>query len=394
MMGSMSRLLKTLLDVAGKPLRTVVGLMSGTSVDSIDVAICRIGPGHAPVRLLHFAERPFDRTLKSRLTRVADLTVRDIAELHVLVGEAFAAACLVVLEEAGLDRDDVDLVGSHGQTVYHHSSVPGALRATLQLGDGDVIAERLGLPVISDFRAKDIASGGEGAPISPRADLVLYGASTVGGRRAILNLGGIANVTVLDSDPARIFGFDTGPANALLDRAAKRITGGQRNCDRDGLIARQGIVNEPLLAKWLAEDEFIQRAPPKSTGFEMYGDDFLKRAEALNGGLDANLIATLTEFTARSIALAFERHILVDPPVDEIVVAGGGGANPTLMARIAENLVPRRVRRSEDYGIPSSAREAMAFAILADMALRGEASSLPSVTGARHAAVLGKLSFP
>lgn len=394
MMGNMSRLLKTLLDGAEKPLRTVVGLMSGTSVDSIDVAICRIGPGPAPVRLLHFAERPFDPALKSRLTRVSDLKVRDIAELHVLVGEAFANACLVVLEDVGLNRDAVDLVGSHGQTVYHHSSIPGALRATFQLGDGDVIAEQLGLPVISDFRARDIASGGEGAPISPRADLVLYGASTFGSRRAILNLGGIANVTVLDSDPSLIFGFDTGPANALLDRAARRLTAGQWNYDRDGLIAREGIVNEALLSDWLRRDEFIQQAPPKSTGFEMYGDDFLNRAEALNGGLDANLMATLTEFTARSIAIAFDRHIQVDPPVDEIVVAGGGGANPILMARIVENLAPRRIRRSEDFGIPTSAREAMAFAILADMALRGEASSLPSVTGARHAAVLGKLSFP
>lgn len=390
----MSALLETLLRIAAKSERTVVGLISGTSVDAIDVAICQLSSGPAPARLRHFAERPFEPTLKSRLRRAADLDVRDVAELHVLVGEAFANACLSVFEEAGVESADVDLVGSHGQTVYHHSSVPGALRATLQLGDGDVIAERLGLPVISDFRARDIAAGGEGAPISPRADLVLYGASTDGSRRAILNLGGISNVTILDSDPDRIFGFDTGPANALLDRAARRMTGGRLSCDLDGLIARGGTVNEPLVAKLIEEDMFFHRPPPKSTGFEMYGDAFLERAVTLHGAIDADLVATLTEFTARSIALAFDQHIRIEPSVDEIVVAGGGGANPALMERLARNLAPRRVRRSDEFGVPASAREAMAFAILADMAILGRRSSLPSVTGARHAAILGKLSFP
>jgi anhydro-N-acetylmuramic acid kinase len=388
--------LEFLLGLSRKPMRTVVGLISGTSADSIDVAICRIEGEPARVRLIHYAEHPNDPDIKRRVNSAAGLVVREVAELHVQIAERFADACLATLASAGLSTADVDLIGSHGQTVYHHSSVPGAIRATLQLGDGDVIAERTGLAVISDFRARDIAAGGEGAPLSPRADMLLFASAEVGGakRRAVLNLGGIANVTVLDPDPDRVFGFDTGPANALLDRLARRLSGGSLACDQDGRIARSGRVNERVVQALLANDPFLARSPPKSTGFEMYGDAFVDRAAALHGGLDDDLMATLTEFTARTIAQAFERHVRVDPSVDEIIVAGGGFKNPVLMDRIVALMAPARVRRSDELGVPSDAREAMAFAVLADLALRGISSALPAVTGARRAAVLGKLSFP
>jgi anhydro-N-acetylmuramic acid kinase len=388
--------LDQLVAIHQKPARTVVGMIAGTSAASIDVAVCRLENDPPKVRLLHYAEHPYEPELNRRVMAVSALGVRDLAELHVLVAESFAAACLATLREAGLGVDDVDLIGSHGQTVYHHSSVAGAIRATLQIGDGDVISERTGLAVLSDFRARDVAAGGEGAPLTPRADMILF-APTEGGttrRRAVLNLGGIANVTVLDPDPARVFGFDTGPANTLLDRLARRLAGPSPGFDRDGAIARSGRVNASVVAELLRADAYMAQAPPKSTGFEVYGDALIDRAAALHGAVNADLMATLNEFTAQTIADAFARHIRVDPPIDELVVAGGGIKNPALMDRITALLAPIRIRSSSELGVPSDAREAMAFAVLADLSLRGLPSSLPSVTGARHAAALGKLSFP
>jgi anhydro-N-acetylmuramic acid kinase len=334
--------------------------------------------------------------VKRQVFAAADLDVRGIAELNVRVGEAFAAACLGALDEASIAPAEVDLIGSHGQTIYHHSGVSGALRATLQVGDGDIIAVRTGRYVISDFRARDIAAGGEGAPLSPVADAILFASREPGKcrRRAVLNLGGIANLTVLDQDPARVFGFDTGPANAPLDRLARILSAGELACDQDGRFARAGRVNDALLANLLVNDPFLARRPPKSTGFEVYGDAFVARAALRHGGYDADLMATLTEFVARTIALGLLHCAGIDPPVEEVVIAGGGVKNPALMQRIGAALAPIPVRPSDDLGVPSDAREAMAFAVLADMTLRGLAAQIPPVTGATAPKLLGKLSFP
>lgn len=385
------------LDTLGrKPTRMVVGLMSGTSADSIDVAVCRIGGDGPAVELLHYAEHPLDPEVRRQVLRAADLGVREVAELHVRVGDRFAEACLATLRAEGLSPDDVDLIGSHGQTVYHHSGVPGALRATLQVGDGDVIAVRTGRFVVSDFRARDIAAGGEGAPLSPIADSLLYAAGSDGphARRAVLNLGGIGNLTVLDSDPSRVFGFDTGPANAPLDRLARRLSGGALAYDHGGAFALAGRVDDHLLSRLLTSDPFLARRPPKSTGFEMYGDAFVDHAVALHGGADVDLMATLTEFSARTVALALRDHARVNPPVSELIAAGGGVENPALFERIGALVAPVVLRRSDDLGVPSDAREAMAFAVLADLTLRGIPAWLPSVTGAAAPKLLGKLSFP
>ena len=385
-----------------KSARVVVGMISGTSADSIDAAVCRISGAGVPtadrdgarVELLHYGESPYDPELKARILNLAQLDVRAIAELNVQVGEAFAHACLKTVDEAGLKPSDVDLIGSHGQTVYHHSSVPGARGATHQVGDGDVIAERTGAMVVCDFRARDIAGGGEGAPISPYADMILYAPrdrTAAADRRAILNLGGIANVTVLDPDPSRVFGFDTGPANTLLDRLARRLTDGALSCDQDGALARAGRVDQGFVERLLSEDPYLNRKPPKSTGFEMYGDAFVERAGSLLGRFDADLMASLTEFTARTVADAFARFV---PPVAEVVGAGGGVKNPVLIGRIAKLLAPARFVLGDDRGVPGDAREAMAFAILANDALFGLPTSLPAVTGARRPATLGKFCLP
>ncbi|SIN73502.1 anhydro-N-acetylmuramic acid kinase [Singulisphaera sp. GP187] len=400
----MSPIIQRLLELSAKPARIVVGLISGTSADSISVAVCKIKGGGIPapgrpgaeVELIHYHEHPYPATLRRQVFNAAKLNVRAIAELHVQVGELFADACLNAIQAAKLTIGDVDLIGSHGQTLYHHSSVPGVPRATLQVGDGDQIAERTGICVVSDFRARDIAAGGEGAPLTPFSDLILYAdpvSTATNRRRLILNLGGIANVTVLDPDPQRVFGFDTGPANSLLDRLAFQLSGGELTCDLDGRISRSGTVNTVLLDDLLKSDPYLERRPPKSTGFEMYGDAFLERAAAAHGRLDPDLMATLTEFTARSIAMALDQFV-ADPPVGEIIVAGGGARNPALMERIRALMSPVPVRDSEEVGVSSSAREALAFALFANEALLGHPTSLPSVTGARAPVILGKWSFP
>lgn len=394
----MTNALSDLLERSVKPSRFVVGLMSGTSADSIDVALCQIrGHGTATrVELIHYQEHAHSSTVRHQILNVSDLGIRAIAELNVGIAEAFAEAFLLTLKQAGISVTEVDLIGSHGQTIYHHSGVQGARRATLQLGDGDVIAVRTRCYVISDFRARDIAAGGEGAPLSPIADITLFvsGAQDKPCRRAILNLGGIANLTVLDQDPTRVFGFDTGPANALLDRLARRLSSGQLACDEDGRFARAGQVNERLLGKLLESDLFLKRRPPKSTGFEMYGDAFIAQAALQHGAYDVDLMATLTEFTAKTIALGLEQCTLFGPPVDEVVIAGGGINNPALIDRITARISPVPTRTAADLGIPPAAREAMAFAVLADMTLQGIPAFLPPVTGASSPKLLGKLSFP
>jgi anhydro-N-acetylmuramic acid kinase len=388
-----------LLERSVKPSRLVVGMISGTSADAIDVAICRL-KGHGPevtAELIHYSEQAHALEVRNQILGAADLGVRAIAELNVSLGDAFADACLSTLRRVSIAPVEVDIVGSHGQTVYHHSGVSLARRATLQLGDGDTIAVRTGCYVVSDFRARDIAAGGEGAPLSPLADIVLFagqGRESAQHRRAILNLGGIANLTVLSREPSQVFGFDTGPANAPLDRLARRLSGGELGCDQDGRYARSGRVNDTLLAELLENDSFLARRPPKSTGFEMYGDDFVARAAARHGGYNPDLMATITEFVARTITWGIQQCNQLGFPIEEIIAAGGGVKNPTLMERISALVAPVRVGRSDDFGVPSDAREAMVFAVLADMTLRGVAGWLPSITGARAPKLLGKLSFP
>lgn len=380
----------------GPAREVVVGLMSGTSADAIDVAICRCEGDRPTVRLLYHAERPLPTEIQERVRRADQLRVRDVAELAVRVGEAFADACLDVLAEAKIAPSEVSAIGSHGQTLYHHSGVPGAIRATLQVGDGDVIAERTGCRVVSDFRARDIAAGGEGAPLTPIADAVLFAEESQGPsrRRVVLNLGGIANLTVLGPGTDEVAGFDTGPANGPLDRLARIMSGGSLSFDRDGDIGRSGRVNSALLDWLLESDAFLARRPPKSTGFETYGDAFVEAAAARHGGLDADLMTTLTEFSALCVVRSIPMYLAANPPIGEVIAAGGGVKNSFLMSRIVTLLAPIPVRGSDELGVPSDAREAMAFALFAWRAVRGIPSDLSSITGAAGPRVLGKISHP
>jgi anhydro-N-acetylmuramic acid kinase len=314
--------------------------------------------------------------------------------MHVRVGRRFAQACADAISSSGLDPAQIDLIGSHGQTLYHHSQVPGADRCTVQVGDGDQIAERTGMPVVSDFRARDIAAGGEGAPLTPIADSVLFRPFGPDGRRAVLNIGGIANLTILDDDPACIRGFDTGPGNCLLDRLTRRLSGGGLSYDVGGQLAAAGTVNQKLLEQVQENDPFLTRSPPKSTGFEMYGDAFLEDLIHRHGQADADLLATLAELTAQAVGRAVTQHIVPAQQPGEIIVAGGGARNADLMRRLASAVPQCIVTRSDDLGVPAEAREAMAFAILAHRSVLGLPSSWPGITGVRRPVVLGKLSFP
>lgn len=380
--------------------RIVCGLMSGTSADSIDVAICRItgsgfavaeNPG-AKVDLLFFEEFPMPSGLSECFHRPDSLTLKDIAELDIMVAEAFSEAVIQSVERAGMGMQDVDLIGSHGQTVYHHSRRRDARRATLQLGNGDVIARRLGVPVVSNFRVKDIAEGGEGAPLTPYADLILYGSAGLE-TLAILNLGGIANITV-PAIGAGVIGFDSGPANAPLDRAARRFTAGKLAYDIDGKIAASGSVDQEVLAIMKEEDSYHRLSPPKSTGFETYGDCFVDRAVELHGSLDNSLLSTILQFVVWTIGDAFRRFVLPSCEVRSVILAGGGARNPELVRRLSVEISPLNLVQSGEVGVPGDAREAMAFAVLANDALFGLPTSLPSVTGASRAVSLGVFSFP
>jgi anhydro-N-acetylmuramic acid kinase len=371
--------------------------MSGTSMDSVDVAICKItGTGNgASISLLHSYEHPLPQRLRAMLLSIHTATsIQGIAELHAKIGDLFGEALVVATEEfRALGGSSPDCAGSHGQTVYHFSGKENAFRCTLQLGDSDRIAVKAGIPVFADFRAKDMAVGGEGAPLAPYIDLLLFRSClSIKGNVVVLNLGGIANITILPGDGGPIKGFDTGPANGPLDRLVRKITDGHEQFDRNGERARAGQTNERLLQDLLSCDTFMRKPLPKSTGFEMYGEAFVERCVALHGEADNNLVATLTEYVVESIAYAL-RHF-VPTPILEVIVVGGGTRNGYLLERLSLKIAPIIVVPSEDRGVDSKRREAMAWALFANECLCGTPANLPEVTGAHNQVVLGKLSLP
>lgn len=365
--------------------RELLGLMSGTSMDGVDVARVRVS-GMLPAlaaACLAFRTVPYPPRLAADLRRVAGgrASVEAWLDLDRRVADAFAAAAAAEIRRGG----PVVAVGSHGQTVFHRARAGKVPAATLQIGDGDRIAERLGVPIISDFRRRDVAAGGEGAPLTALADYVLFRHRRA--ETAILNVGGIANVTLLDPRLARVRAFDTGPGNVLMDAVARRDAG--RLFDRGGRLAAGGRPDERVLARLLAHPYF-RRPPPKSTGPEVFS---LGWVESVGGFRRLSLpdrLATLSEFTARSIADALRRW--GGARLRRILAAGGGAENRDLMRRLSRAAGPLSVETTDAEGIPVRAREAVAFAILAEAHLQGFPAGLPLVTGARRAAVLGKRS--
>lgn len=388
-----------------KSSRLVIGLVSGTSVDGIDAALVRIsGEPTAPqIQLLGFREMPFPAGVKEAVFaafRPETSGVDHLCRLDYALGHLFADAALGIIAQCGLTPDDVDLIGFAGQTVYHipaREDVFGiSTGSTLQLGEAAVVAERTGTLTVADLYTRDVAAGGKGAPLTPFGDYVMFRNS--GKAIAIHNIGGIANVTAFPAgaSPEQVIGFDTGPGNMVIDAMVRHVTGGRLEYDRDGNLAAEGQVSEALLAELMA-DSYIAAPPPKATGRELYGDQYsqhvLERA-AFHGVAGADLVATVTALTAASIALNYQRFVLPRIPVSEIVVAGGGAFNPTLLRFIQERMPGISVRTFEHYGFSSKAREAIAFALIANATLAGVPNNLPSVTGAKRPVVLGKLVPP
>jgi anhydro-N-acetylmuramic acid kinase len=376
-----------------RPLR-VIGLMSGTSLDGVDAALIDLeGPADAPrVTLKNFFVRPFSDAERQRIHGLFTADARTLTVAHFWLGELFADAALGLLESAGVPASEVDLIGSHGQTIWHQppSSVgPEAEVGTLQLGAAAVIAARTGVLTAADFRTADVAVGGEGAPLVPYADFVLY--RHEGRRRALQNIGGIANVTLVGDRLDETIAFDTGPGNMMLDALMPLVSNGSESFDRDGAFSAQGEVDQALLAE-LLDDDYLRQPPPKSTGRERYGRQrTLAWAAAHSDRRPVDLLRTLVELAARSIADAYHRFLPQLP--DEVLVSGGGAHNRTLLRRLGELLAPIPVR-AVGTAIEVDAKEAVAFALLGAACLAGIPANVPSVTGARCPAVLGALHRP
>ena len=380
---------------------TAIGLMSGTSTDGVSAALVRLRPTPSGYRhqLVAHATIPYRTALRAKLLRAAEgdpLPAAVLSELNAELGERFAAAAIAIARRAGSPLERIDVIGSHGHTIFHGPPGSGRSRppSTLQIGEPAVIAARTGITTVADFRPADVALGGQGAPLVPYVHWLLLTHRRRG--RAVHNIGGIANLTYLPPGArlGDVLAFDTGPGNMVIDAVMERQTKDRRRFDRGGAVAAAGAAHESTLAALLAHPYF-RRRPPKSTGREQFGtafvDELMRRARRARLR-PADVVATATALTARSMAYAYERFVLPRGRLDEIYVAGGGALNHTLLRLLHECLPQVRIAPLDALGIPSMAIEPISFAVLACEALRARPSNVPGVTGARRPAILGKIA--
>jgi anhydro-N-acetylmuramic acid kinase len=359
----------------------VAGIMSGTSLDGIDVAMVDIRGRSFSV--MDSWTVPYPAGVRQAILKAS--SPADIARLHFLLGELYA-------EAVTRKKHHPELIACHGQTIHHEGEplpyLGRRIASTLQIGEAAVIAERTGIPVVSDFRPRDIAAGGRGAPLVPFVDYLLFRHPRRG--RVALNIGGIANVTIIPAGarPDQVVAFDTGPGNMVIDALVELRTKGKRTFDKDGKLAARGKVDTALLRRLLAAP-YYRKNPPKTAGREQYGDAFVERLLRARRPL-VDLIATATLLTASAIALGIRRF--APSPVDELIVSGGGAKNPVIMKHMAALLPGVAVATSSDFGIDIDAKEAIAFAILGYQTWRGRPSNLPSATGARRPVILGSIT--
>ena len=381
----------------------VLGMMSGTSADGIEVALARISgaPPSLSAKLEAHHHVWFPTRVREAILRLANgapTTTAEISQLNFLIGEEFGAAAIAACKRWRVPLVRVSLIGSHGQTIFHQGVAAkflGARRvaSTLQIGEPSVIAARTGIHTIGDFRPADMAAGGQGAPLVPFVDYVLYRDARRG--RVALNIGGIANLTVIQraAKPGDVFAFDTGPGNMIVDALVESATRGREHFDRDAKIAMRGEINPALLER-LMREPYLRKAPPKTAGREQFGRAYAEKLIAWskrNRAREEDLVRTVTVFTSLSIADALRRFVFPRTRVDQLIVAGGGARNPLMMAQLAAVLPGIEIVPSSRFGVPSEAKEAFAFAVLAYEAFHGRANNLPSATGAKRAAVMGKL---
>lgn len=380
-----------------KPQRLVVGLMSGTSADGVDAVLTRItGAGlSTKAEQLGFYFQSFDRETRDRILAVCGGEVGGSHELCLLstrLGQLYTQAVEGLLLQTGVDK--IDLIGCHGQTVYHipeaEAYLGAPVRGTLQIGDPSYLAQRFGCPVVSDFRIRDMAAGGLGAPLVPYTEFLLYRSETED--VALQNIGGIGNITLLPAGcPLEdVTAFDTGPGNMVMDALVSILTKGEASYDDGGRLAAQGRVIEPLL-QWMLEDPYLKREPPKTTGREYYGAEYVQNLLSQGDYPLIDVLATATRFTAESIALSLRRFGKRMPA--RLVVGGGGSRNPTLLNFLQQALPEVKVQTQEDLGLDSDAKEAVAFAILANDAVFAIPNNAPSATGAKSGVVMGRINF-
>jgi anhydro-N-acetylmuramic acid kinase len=381
--------MKRLAEIAELDERLVVGLMSGTSADGIDAALVKIKGNHTDTRieLLAFETTVYPDDIAEAVRKLAGGTTQQVCDLNFRLGELFAEAALCVINAAGTKSADVHLIGSHGQTIYH---MPDAEpRSTLQIAEPCVIAERTGIATVADFRTRDIAAGGHGAPLIPYVDFLLF--RDPERVRALQNIGGIANVTVVAPSFEDVFGFDTGPGNVLMDEFVRIITDGKQQFDSGGTLAKAGSIDEDVLQK-LLDHPYFGQSPPKTTGREMFGKDLAEKlASATPADHHIDMLATLTAFTAHSIKKSFDDFVLPQTSIDEVILSGGGCRNDYLLESIRRLFGSIPVRTSDEFGVPADAKEAIGFAVLANETICGNPSNVPAVTGASRPVVLGKI---
>ncbi len=380
----------------------VIGLLSGTSADGVDAALVHIEGSARSTRVQAraFHTYPFPPAIRAAILQASDPytgTVEILCRLNVALGEIFAEAAIDIAQRAGVPLESIDLIGSHGQTV-HHLPQPAALggysvRATLQLGEPCVIAERTGVTTVADFRPRDMAAGGEGAPLAPYVHFLLFG--DMQQTRVVHNIGGISNVTVLPAacSLAQVTAFDTGPGNMVIDGTVAHLTEGLESFDRDGQRAMRGRAHRALVQDLLTHP-FLSRPPPKSTGREAFGaafqSDLFARTSTL-GVANDDLVATVTAFTAATMIDAYRRYILPQHPHFEVVLCGGGSHNPALIDQLRGG-VPQGVwRTTDEFGFSPDALEAVIFAVLAHETVCGHPANIPTATGAWHPVILGKV---
>jgi len=386
-----------------KPM-LVLGLMSGTSADGIDVALARISgaPPNLNAKLLGHTSVKFPSALQKEILRVAEqhsITAGALSQLNFRLGELLGGAAIAACRHFRVPPSKVALIGSHGQTIFHQGKPANFLgrptASTLQIGEPAIIAAHTGITTVGDFRPADIALGGQGAPLVPYADYLLYRHKKLG--RVSLNLGGIANITVLPraAKPQQVFAFDTGPANMLIDALVSHFTHGRRRFDENARLASQGR-SVPALLDDLLRDPYLKLAPPKSTGREYYGNAYVKKLLALGRRYRVkpnDLIRAATIFTALSVVDALNRFVLPKTKINQLIVSGGGARNPLILAQLSAALPGIEVLPSGRLGIPEDAKEAFAFALLAYETFHQRPANLPSATGARGPAILGKISY-
>jgi anhydro-N-acetylmuramic acid kinase len=380
-------------------MRYVIGLMSGTSLDGIDIALVRIQNSGRDTKaeLIDFLTLPFSEEIRQEIVDSISIersNVQLICSLNFKLGYLFADAVKQICKCNNLSLSEIAVIGSHGQTIYHQPEQEGNfIPSTLQIGEPAVIAYETNTVVVSNFRTMDMAAGGQGAPLVPYTEWILYGSETKS--RLLQNIGGIGNVTVIPKAASLedVYAFDTGPGNMIIDELCRKLF--NIPYDKGGKLAAKGTVNKELLKRCM-DIPYITAKPPKSTGRELFGKQFVdKIIEQYNHISKYDLLATMTMFTAKTIAENYRRFIFPNLQVDEVIVGGGGSYNDKLLAMLRELLQNEcEVLTQEDIGLSSEAKEAVAFAILANETMNGNCSNVPSATGAKHPVILGNITLP